>query len=125
MNKITTEAEWAAVSGEQADKSILHIVEIFASWCGPSIAVTSTLTKIANEYAGRKIKFCQMDSSVSSETQKYANLSKPHFLIFRDGDLLEVVEGINAPLIEKLVADHIPDGMADDREDEAEDEEHS
>jgi hypothetical protein len=32
---------------------------------------------------------------------------------------VEVVEGVNAPVITKLVADHIPEGMVDTGDDDA------
>lgn len=39
------------------------------------------------------------------------------------GEQLEVVEGVNAPALQKIVADHIPDGMLDTEEETAEAEE--
>jgi thiol-disulfide isomerase/thioredoxin len=114
-----SESEWLALAGEvqPANKNILALVELYASWCGPSTAIVGTLARLADTYAGRKLRFYQMDASLSTETQKYTETSKPHFLILRDGDLLEVIDGVNAPFIEKAVSDHIPDGMLDEEAD--------
>lgn len=35
------------------------------------------------------------------------------------GEHIEAVEGVNAPAIEKLIMDHIPEGMVDTAEDDA------
>ena len=48
-------------------------------------------------------------------------LVAPHVTFIRGaGDLLETVEGVNAPALKKSIADHIPEGMWDLEEEEAE-----
>merc|ERR1719446_836864 len=71
----------------------------------------STLKRISLEYMGRKIKFWMVNAELVEELTKFRTTSKPHFLCFKDGEQLEVVEGVNAPALFKIVADHIPDGM--------------
>ena len=53
---LTTNEEWAAALAPDADKGCLAVVECYASWCGPSDAATSTLTKMSVEMAGRRLK---------------------------------------------------------------------
>ena len=43
-------------------------------------------------------------------------LHLPH--VRRSGEQLEVVEGVNAPAIEKIISDQIPEGMVDTEVDE-------
>ena len=45
------------------------------------------------------------------ELAKFTKTSKPNFLLFKDGEQLDGVEGINAPLLEKFINDHIPEGL--------------
>lgn len=59
MTVISTEEEWAKVSGESAEKDMLFMVEVFANWCGPSEAITSTMMKLSGDYNGKKLKFMQ------------------------------------------------------------------
>lgn len=40
-----------------------------------------------------------------------SKMSKPHFALFLNGEQVEMIEGINAPLLEKLIADQIPEGI--------------
>ena len=35
------------------------------------------------------------------------------------GELIETIEGVNSPAIEKTIADHLPEGMVDTAEDDA------
>ena len=59
---LTTNEEWAAALAPDADKGCLAVVECYASWCGPSDAATSTLTRMSVEMAGRRLKFFQARS---------------------------------------------------------------
>ena len=40
-----------------------------------------------------------------------AGRSRPIFLFFKNGEHVDTVEGINAPQIEKFIADFIPEGV--------------
>merc|ERR1719446_1821383 len=59
----------------------------------------STLKRISLEYMGRKIKFWMVNAELVEELTKFRTTSKPHFLCFKDGEQLEVVEGVNAPAL--------------------------
>ena len=61
-----------------------------------------------------------MDAKLMPEFEKQALTSKPYFAIFKDGEQVEQVEGINTPLLEKLIADTIPEGVIELDEDPAE-----
>ena len=58
------------------------------------------------------------------EFEKVSHTSKPVFALFKEGEQLEMMEGINTPILEKLIADTIPEGVleiddaAGDEEDE-------
>ena len=44
---LTTDEEWAAALKPDAEKGCLAVVECYAAWCGPSEAVTNTLTRMS------------------------------------------------------------------------------
>ena len=58
----------------------------------------------------------QMDSKLVEGFEAVSKTSKPHFALFLNGEQVELIEGINAPLLEKLIADQIPDGVLEDDE---------
>ena len=64
MTLVQLEEEWAKISGEGAEKDVLFFVEVYAAWCGPSDAITSTFRRLKMDYEGRKIKFMQACASV-------------------------------------------------------------
>lgn len=52
-----------------------------------------------------------MDAKLIPEFEKVALSSKPFFALFKGGEQVEQIEGINTPLLEKLIADTIPEGV--------------
>ena len=76
-------------------------MEIFADWCGPSEAVLSTLKNSHVKMQGRKIKWYQVNTKEIKELEKYHDDAKPKFLFYRDGEVIEAVEGINSPSISR------------------------
>ena len=168
-------AQFAKISGNDYEKDMLHVVEIFCTWCGPSDAVKSTYKRLAVELKGRKVKFykvrplqqlatwvatalpvvqepchssldaermpprtgacsaqhpdplvcmrpplVQMDAKLVPGFEKQALTSKPFFAIYKDGEIIEQVEGINTPLLEKFIGDTIPEGILEIEEEPAE-----
>ena len=119
MIVVTTDEEFAmvhAAEGEQcsdAVKGFLCVVEIFADWCGPSEAVLSTVLNIHRKMSGKKIKWYQANTKEIKELEKYEADAKPRFLFYRDGEVMEAIEGINAPAITRCCDDHCPEGNID------------
>ena len=116
MTVLTTDEEWAMVHGEgcgEAVKGFLCVVEVFADWCGPSEAVLSTFLNCHRKMSGKKIKWYQVNTKEIKELEKYEADAKPRFLFYRDGEVMEVVEGVNAPAITRCMSDHCPEGTMD------------
>ena len=106
------EESWKKICGEEAEKDFLQVVEVYAKWCGPSEAIITTLKRIQMDLPNRKIKFWQIEACEEiPEVAKYTSSSRPHFLFFKNGEHVDTVEGINAPLIEKFINDFIPEGV--------------
>ena len=112
-----TDETWPKISGDDAEKDFLQLVEVYAKWCGPSEAIITTLKRIQLDMPNRKLKFWQIEATAAiPELEKYTTVSRPHFLFFKNGEHVDTVEGINAPQIEKFIGDFIPEGVleADD-----------
>jgi len=122
---IETEEGWAKISGDGCEHDKLHVVELFSPWCGSSEAINSTYKRLAIEYKGRKVSFFKMESKLIStpEFEKISLSSKPYFALFKEGEQIEQVEGINTPLLEKLIGDNIPEGIIEIDDEPAEGEE--
>ena len=84
------------------------VVEVFADWCGPSEAVLSTFLNCHRKMSGKKIKWYQVNTKEIKELEKYEADAKPRFLFYRDGEVMEAVEGVNAPAITRHTPYAIP-----------------
>ena len=67
----------------KANKPVL--VDFWATWCKPCLAVAPILEELANEYTD-KVNFVKMDIDHSPKTPaKYSIMSIPTLLIFKNG----------------------------------------
>ncbi|KAJ1617069.1 hypothetical protein T492DRAFT_1152100 [Pavlovales sp. CCMP2436] len=119
QHKLETTAEWEAHTEAAAPKDWLYVVEIYAMWCGPTEAIHSTLKKLNVDYMGRRLKFFLVSAEIADSLEKYRLSSRPTFMLFKNGELLETIDGVNTPLLKKYIADHLADGIIDVDEVEA------
>jgi thioredoxin 1 len=61
------------------------LVDFWATWCGPCLAMAPILEEIAAEYAG-KLKVGKVDVDTQSAiAQQYNVMSMPTFMVFKGG----------------------------------------
>ena len=76
----------------KAKKPVL--VDFWATWCKPCLAVAPIVDELANEY-GDKVGFVKMDIDHSPKTpSKYGIMSIPTLLIFKDGKPVSHIVGL-------------------------------
>lgn len=86
----------------KSDKPVL--VDFFATWCGPCRMQGPIVDEIATEI-GDKAKVGKMDVDASPLTaQKYNIMSIPSLIIFKNGEVVETMVGLNTKdaLMDKL-----------------------
>ena len=90
-----TDATFAA-EVEQADG--LVVVDFWATWCGPCLAVAPVIERLAQDYHG-KVKVLKLDTDESPATaQRFGIRSIPTILLFRDGKPVDGVIGADPRL---------------------------
>lgn len=95
MQLHVTDATFAA-EVEQADGLVL--VDFWATWCGPCLAVAPVIEKLAEDYAGR-VKVRKLDTDANQATAvRYKIRSIPTILLFQGGKPVDVVVGADPRL---------------------------
>lgn len=70
------------------------VVDFWAQWCGPCRKLTPLLEQIQNEFKD-EIKIFKIDADKNINTSKeYGISSLPSVLIFKDGEVKEIMAGM-------------------------------
>lgn len=76
----------------QSDKPVM--VDFWASWCGPCLALTPIIDELAEEY-GDKIKICKLNVDENQKTaMEYGIRGIPTILFFKNGKVVEQSVGL-------------------------------
>ena len=72
------------------------LVDFWAEWCGPCRLLTPTIEELAGEL-GESAKVGKLNVDENSETAaKYHISSIPSVLVFKDGELVETLVGVQS-----------------------------
>jgi len=83
-------------------KDKILIVDFWASWCGPCVAIAPWFKEMSEKYINTAV-FAKVDVDENSETsEKYEISCMPTFKAFYNGELFETVEGADKNSLEKL-----------------------
>lgn len=92
-NSQTVHVSDATFAGEIEQAQGLVLVDFWATWCGPCLAIAPILEQLAGEYAG-KAKMTKLDVDANQRTAARFNVrSIPSILFFKDGKHVDTVVG--------------------------------
>ncbi|CAJ0956985.1 unnamed protein product [Ranitomeya imitator] len=83
------------------------VVDVYQAWCGPCKTTVSLFRKIKNELGDDLLQFAVAEADSIDALEKYRGKCEPTFLFFAGGDLVAVVRGANAPLLQKTIIEQL------------------
>ncbi|GLI64908.1 hypothetical protein VaNZ11_008301 [Volvox africanus] len=101
VTEIASEAQFKAEILETP--GTLQVIEVFQSWCGPCKAVQSTFKRLYFDLNDRPLKFYSVSAERLPMLREYVGKCIPIFLFWKDGKQVEVVVGVQAPALNRLV----------------------
>ncbi|KAI8465509.1 MAG: dynein 14 kDa light chain, flagellar outer arm [Monoraphidium minutum] len=102
---ISTKEAWQAeVLGAAG---ALHVVELYADWAGPCKAVRELFKRMFFEAGdGVPLKFFTVNADKVAGLEQFRGRCEPQFTLYKDGKLLDKVEGVHGPKLAAMVAAH-------------------
>ena len=96
MSKTITYVTDADFEEKVLQSDIPVLVDFLADWCAPCKSIEPAVKEIAKEYQG-KVIVVKMDVSDNPKTtRKYAVKSVPTFIIFKDGEVVDIEAGLSS-----------------------------
>ena len=88
---------------EEEIKSGFSLVDFWAEWCGPCLALAPTIDELADAYEGR-LKVCKVDVDQNQEiSARFGIRGIPTVILFKDGEQEEMFTGNSPQKIKEMV----------------------
>ncbi|KAJ4933487.1 hypothetical protein JOQ06_030315 [Pogonophryne albipinna] len=100
---VTNQEQWEEMLATKG----LTVVDVYQQWCGPCRAVVSLLRKIKNELADDLLHFATAEADSIDTLEKYRGKCEPTFLFYGGGELVAVLRGANAPLLQRIIVEEL------------------
>ncbi|XP_047639104.1 thioredoxin domain-containing protein 6 isoform X2 [Phacochoerus africanus] len=100
---ISTKELWE----EMLSSKGLTVVDVYQGWCGPCKPVVSLFQKMRIEAGLDLLHFALAEADCLDVLEKYRGRCEPTFLFYAGGELVAVVRGANAPLLQKTIRDQL------------------
>ncbi|ELW48587.1 Thioredoxin domain-containing protein 6 [Tupaia chinensis] len=100
---ISTQEHWE----EMLSSKGLTVVDVYQAWCGPCKPVVSLFQKMRIEVGLDLLHFALAEADRLDVLEQYRGRCEPTFLFYAGGELVSVVRGANAPLLQKTILDQL------------------
>ncbi|XP_054471652.1 thioredoxin domain-containing protein 6 [Anoplopoma fimbria] len=100
---VTNQEQWEEMLATKG----LTVVDVYQQWCGPCRAVVSLLRKIKNELGDDLLHFATAEADSIDALERYRGKCEPTFLFCGGGELVAVLRGANAPLLQRMIVEEL------------------
>jgi len=83
-------------------KDGLCVIDVYQAWCGPCKPVQVLFKRLKTDIGADKIQFAMAECDKMKELEIYRGSCEPLFLFYGGGQLVGMVQGCNAPIIENM-----------------------
>lgn len=83
-------------------KDGLCVIDVYQAWCGPCKPVQVLFKRLKTDIGADKIQFAMAECDKIKELEIYRGSCEPLFLFYGGGQLVGMVQGCNAPIIENM-----------------------
>lgn len=88
---------------EEEIKSGLSLVDFWAEWCGPCLALAPAIDELADAYEGQ-LKVCKVDVDQNQEiSARFGIRGIPTVILFKDGEQADMFTGNSPQKIKEMV----------------------
>ena len=92
---------------DETIQSGLTLVDFWAEWCGPCVALAPAIDELAETYEGQvKVSKMDVDSNHNIPAQ-YGIRGIPTVILFKDGEPVDRFTGNNPQQIKEMVQNHL------------------
>ncbi|KAK6821250.1 putative thioredoxin [Apiospora arundinis] len=94
---ISSQGEWQRILGS----STIVVADFYADWCGPCKMVAPTFESLSTKFSKPgKITFCKVNvDNQQPIASAHGVRAMPTFLIFKNGSVIETIQGANPPAL--------------------------
>ncbi|KAK6490400.1 thioredoxin domain-containing protein 3-like protein isoform X1 [Huso huso] len=100
---ITNQEHWHEVMSAKG----LTVVDVYQDWCGPCKAVLSLFRKLKTEIGDELLHFAVAEASHFHTLDAFKGKCEPVFLFYSGGKAVAMVKGVNGPLLQKTILEHV------------------
>ncbi|XP_053245728.1 thioredoxin domain-containing protein 6 isoform X2 [Podarcis raffonei] len=97
----------STMTSRKKELALQVMVDVYQGWCGPCKAVVNLFRKIRNEFGDDLLHFAVAEVDSVDGLEKYRGKCEPTFLFYAGGELVAVVRGANAPLLQKTIQEQL------------------
>lgn len=93
MGQFTVEVNDGNFDNVVVKSDVPVLVDFWAPWCGPCVAIGPVLEQLAQEYSG-KIKICKMNVDENTQTpSQFGVRSIPYLVVMKNGKMVDSLLG--------------------------------
>ncbi|XP_029049566.2 uncharacterized protein LOC114879127 [Osmia bicornis bicornis] len=101
--EIETEEDWAQLLAREG----LILADVYSEWCGPCIAMVSTLRNVKLEFGGDAISYAIVKNDNIADLERFRGNSEPVWMFIQNGQMVHLMFGAHCPKLKKLLIQEI------------------